>query len=284
MLKLFNYIDRPSPIHHLTGAAKVAAMMCWVMAAMITFDTRYLLILTVAAVVMFKVSQIHFSDVKILIIFSLVFVILNNVLIYLFSPEHGVTIYGSSTVLFAFTQRYTVTAQQLLYHANVFLKYTATIPIVILFVSTTQPSEFAASLNRIGVSYKVSYSVALALRYIPDIMKEFHDISLAQQARGVELSSKENVFKRLKNATGILLPLIMSSLDRIDVVSNAMELRCFGRNKKRTWYRAQPFQTGDYIAFVCCAILIGISIGLNILNGGRYWNPFCYYSVVIISK
>lgn len=71
-----------------------------------------------------------------------------------------------------------------------------------------------------------------------------------------------------------LMPLILSSLDRIEVVSNAMELRCFGREKTRTWYRAQPFLRNDYIAFFCGFLLIVISLLLNIPNGGRYWNPF----------
>ena len=274
MVKLFNFIDRKSPIHALTGASKLACMMCWIFAAMVTFDTRYLIFLTVAAVVLFQMSKIRLSDVKVLLIFTLVFLLLNNALIYLFSPEHGVTIYGSRTLLLHIVGRYTITSQQLLYHLNVVLKYTATIPVVMLFICTTQPSEFASSLNRIGVSYRISYSVSLALRYIPDVMKEFHDISLAQQARGVELSGKAGVFKRLKSATSILMPLILSSLDRIEVVSNAMELRCFGREKSRTWYREQPFLRNDYLAFICGFVLIAVSLLLNIPNGGRYWNPF----------
>ena len=274
MTTLFNYIPRPSPVHALTGAAKLMCMLCWTLAAMLSFDTRFLIVLTVMALILFRVSRIKLREVKVLLIFSLAFVLLNNVLIYLFSPEHGVTLYDSRTVLFHIAGRYTVTSQQLLYQLNVFLKYTATIPIVLLFVCTTQPSEFAASLNGIGVSYRVSYSVSLALRYIPDIMKEYRDISLAQQARGVELSNKENLFRRLKGVTAILLPLILSSLDRIEVVSTAMELRCFGKEKKRTWYRGRPFQTADYLVFALGALLLALSIGLNIVNGGRFWNPF----------
>lgn len=274
MIQLFNYIDRVSPIHRLTGASKLACMLCWVLAAMVTFDTRYLIVLTIFAMALFRVSKIKISEVKVILIFSLVFLFMNNLLIYLFSPEHGVSLYDSKTLLLVLTSRYTITAQQLLYHANVILKYTATIPVVILFVSTTQPSEFAASLNKIGVSYKISYSVSLALRYIPDVVDEYHSISLAQQARGVELSGKENIIKRLKGATAILMPLILSSMDRIEVVSNAMELRCFGKNPKRTWYRARKFTPLDYGTIVLGFALIGISLGLQILNGGRYWNPF----------
>ncbi len=274
MIKLFNYIPRKSPIHALTGASKFACMLCWTLAAMVTFDTRYLIVLTVLAFVMLRISNIRLRDVKALLIFTLVFLAMNNLLIYLFSPEHGVSIYGSRTVLLHLIGRYTITSQQLLYHLNVILKYTATIPVVILFVSTTQPSEFAASLNKLGVSYRVAYSVSLALRYIPDVLKEFHDISLAQQARGVELSGKESLVKRLKGAAAILMPLILSSLDRIEVVSNAMELRCFGKGNKRTWYRGQEFRSGDYMTISVGVALIAISILLNILNGSRYWNPF----------
>ena len=274
MINLFNYIPRKSVVHELTGAAKLVCMLCWTLAAMLTFDTRYLIVLTVAALILFRVSRIKLSEVKVLLIFSVVFVLLNNILIYLFAPEHGVTLYNSRTVLFHIVGRYTVTSQQLLYNLNVFLKYTATIPIVILFVSTTEPSEFAASLNKIGVSYRVSYSVSLALRYIPDILKEYHDISLAQQARGVELSGKESLIKRMKGATAILLPLILSSLERIEVVSTAMELRCFGKESKRTWYRGREFQRNDYLIFVLSVLLLVISIGLNILNGSRFWNPW----------
>lgn len=274
MIQLFNYIDRVSPIHKLTGASKLACMLCWVLAAMITFDTRYLIVLTIFALILFQVSKIKVSDVKVILIFSLVFLAMNNLLIYLFSPEHGVSIYDTRTVLFHIIGRYSITAQQLLYHANVILKYTSTIPVVILFISTTQPSEFAASLNKIGVSYKISYSVSLALRYIPDVLDEFHAISLAQQARGVELSGKESLVNRLKGATAILMPLILSSMERIEVVSNAMELRCFGKEKKRSWYRERKFTGFDYTTMILGFVLIGISIALQFVNGGRYWNPF----------
>ena len=170
--------------------------------------------------------------------------------------------------------RYVVTQEQLFYHLNLVLKYFATIPIVLLFVCTTNPSEFAASLNRIGVRYTIAYSVALALRYIPDIQKEYHEISQAQQARGIEMSRKQNLVKRLKSASAILIPLILSSMDRIEVISNAMELRGFGKNKKRTWYMGRPFRRADFAAMLLCALLLSASVVLNILNGGRFWNPF----------
>lgn len=63
----------------------------------------------------------------------------------------------------------------------------------------------------------------------------------------MELGSKEKLSARLKNSVNILLPLILSSLARIDTISNAMELRGFGKKKKRTWYVQRPFTRNDWL-------------------------------------
>ena len=271
---IFNYIDRESPIHRLTGATKLVCLLLWSFAAMMTYDTRLLAVLPVISIVLFIVSKIRLRDVRFMLGFTLVFMMLNNVLVFLFAPQHGVSLYGTKHVLFSLGGNYVVTKEQLFYHLNLVLKYLATIPIVLLFVCTTQPSEFAASLNRIGVSYSIAYSVSLALRYIPDIQREFHEISQAQQARGIEMSKKQSLVKRLKSAGAILIPLILSSMDRIDVISNAMLLRGFGKNKKRTWYMGRPFRKWDILAMMLCALLLAASVWLNARNGGRFWNPF----------
>ena len=274
MTNLFNYIDRPSPIHRLTGASKLFGLVLWSLAAMSGFHTPYLAVLTVGALALFKLSKIRLKDVSFMLGATMIFLVLNNLLIYLFSPEHGVEIYGSRTLLVELVGRYTITVEQLFYHLNVVLKYTSTIPIVLLFVCTTDPSEFASSLNRIGVSYRISYAVALALRYIPDIQREYRDISLAQQARGVEMSKKASLTSRLKSAGKILIPLVMSSLERIDTISNAMELRGFGKGKKRSWYSGKPFTKGDFLAIGVSVALMILSVLLTIFNGSRFFNPF----------
>lgn len=276
MTGFLNYIDRPSPIHRLTGATKLVFVLLWSFAAMLTYDTRMLAILPIISFVFFRMSGIKLRDVSFMLGFTAAFTILNNIMIYVISPQHGVGIYGTMHIAFGLPDigRYTLTYEQLMYHLNLMLKYLSTIPIILLFISTTNPSEFAASLNRIGVRYSIAYSVSLALRYIPDIQREYREISQAQQARGIEMSKKESLVKRLKSASAILIPLILSSMDRIEIISNAMELRGFGKNKKRTWYMGRKFAGADIAAMVIGAVLVLVSITLNIINGGRFWNPF----------
>lgn len=275
MSGIFNYIDRKSPIHTLTGASKLVGLILWSFAAMTTFDTRLLAVMPILAFILFGVSKIKFKDVSFLLWFTFVFMVLNNLLIFLFSPEHGTTIYGTRHIIWNGIGRWVITQEQLFYQLNVILKYLATIPVVILFVSTTDPSEFASSLNRIGVSYKIAYSVSLALRYIPDIQREYHEISVSQQARGLEMEAKkQSLIKRLKSAATLLFPLIVSSMERIETIANAMELRGFGKKKKRTWYSSRPFGKGDYAAMIISLLLLLLSLSLNLVNGGRYFNPF----------
>ena len=274
MINLFNYIDRPSVIHRLTGACKLVCLITWSLAAMTSFYTPLLIAMTIASFILFRIAKLKVKDISFMLGVMAVYIAMNNVLIFLFSPGHGTSIYGTETVLFKIAGPYVVTAEQLFYHLNVILKNICTIPIVLLFVCTTNPSEFAASLSRIGVSYRISYAIALALRYIPDIQREYRDISLAQQARGVEMSKKASLVSRLKSASSILIPLILSSLERIETISNAMELRGFGKSKKRTWYSGRKFSKMDILSMVACTLLMLLSFLLTYFNGNRYFNPF----------
>ncbi len=274
MINLFNYIDRPSPIHRLTGACKLVCLIAWSLAAMTSFYTPLLVAMTVASLLLFRIAQLKVKDISFMLGIMFAYIIMNNILIFLFSPNHGSSIYGTQTILFKLFGPYVITAEQLFYHLNVILKNACTIPIVLLFVCTTNPSEFAASLSRIGVSYRISYAVALALRYIPDIQREYRDISLAQQARGVEMSNKTSLVNRLKAASSILIPLILSSMERIETISNAMELRGFGKGKTRTWYSGRKFSTMDILGMAGCILLMAVSLLITYLNGGRYFNPF----------
>jgi len=139
---------------------------------------------------------------------------------------------------------------------------------------TTHPSQFASSLNQIGVPYKIAYSVSLTLRYIPDLQEEFFTIKMSQEARGMELSKKASLMQRIKGNLLIITPLIFSSLERIDTIATAMELRRFGKEKKRTWYSYQALKKGDYLTLLLAALFLVASLLLILQNQGRFYNPW----------
>lgn len=271
---MLEYTEIDSPIHKMTGATKLICLILWSLISMLTYNTYILVFMVLFSFFIFKISKIKFSQISFVFYFILVFLIINNIAIFIFSPYEGVKIYNSRTDLLHIVGPYTITVEQLFYQFNVTLKYFSIIPVALVFMVATNPSEFAASLNKIGVNYKIAYSVSIALRYIPDIQHEYNDISFAQQARGIDMSKKAKLTEKIKNSTAILMPLIFSSLERIETVSSAMELRAFGNKKKRTWYSQRDFKRNDYIAMSILIILFIVSIFISLRNGSRFYNPF----------
>ena len=272
--RMLSYIDVQSPVHSLCGATKLIILLFWSILVMVSFQTPMLIALALLGIIFFKISKIRFSDISFIVKLMSVFLLLNLVAVYIFSPEEGVSIYQSRTQILEGRGRFTLTAEQLLYELNIFLKYITIIPPAILLIVTTHPTEFAASLNRIGVPYTAAYAVSLTLRYIPDIQRDYEAISQSQQARGLELSSKASPLKRLKRTVPLLLPLIFSSLERIDIISRAMELRGFGKNKKRSWYSARPFSRADKVTLLIGTLIFALGIWYTFRTGNRFFNPF----------
>lgn len=274
MSRLLTYDPKDTWIHRLSGITKLIFFLAWSIVSMITYDTRVLVFMLVSSLIFFRVSKIEWKQISTVFKFILFFLCLNLLAVFLFSPYEGVKIYGTRTDLLHIAGNYTITTEQLFYELNIMIKYFTVIPAVLMFILTTNPSEFAASMNKIGISYKISYSIAIALRYVPDVQADFTKIKHAQEARGIEMSSKSGLIDRIKNVSAILFPLIFTSMDRIDVVSNAMELRGFGKNKKRTWYSGKKLTSKDITVIVVVFVFAVVSMLITFADGSRFYNPF----------
>ena len=268
------YIPRRSPVHALCGASKLAVFLLWSVLTMVGYDTRVMAVMCILGMICFGIAHIKLREVSFVCKMLIVFMIINLITIYLFAPEQGVAVYGTRHLIADGGGRWTVTWEQVFYEFNILLKYLMMVPPALALVMTTAPSEFAASLNRVGVPYSIAYAVSIALRYIPDVQRDWETISQAQQARGVELSAKASPAARLRAAAAILLPLVLSSIDRIDTISHAMELRSFGKNKKRTWYAARPFTRTDAAVLIAAVTLFALGAWITFKDGSRFYNPF----------
>ena len=273
--KLFDYVERDNWVFNMSGVTKLICFLLLSASVMFTYDIRSILVVMVLSFTVLRMSGITFRQIRGMLWAVILFLVVNFILTFVFDPDYGTEIYGTYHEVFRFSSRYVVTLEQGLYQLTKFFKYGSVIPLGMLFLLTTNPSEFAASLNGIKVSYKASYALALTLRYFPDTIRNYGDISIAQQSRGLDLSKKEKLGVRIKNIMNICVPLIFSTMDRIDVISNAMDLRSFGKHKKRTWYAKKPMAKLDYICIgVCCVILLAVILIATFINHGRFWNPF----------
>jgi energy-coupling factor transport system permease protein len=272
--KLLTYEKKDTWIDELCGLTKLLFFLCWSITSMMTYDTRILALMLILSLVIFKVSKTRWNQVGTVFKFILFFLTINIIAIFLFAPDQGTKIYGTEHILLPLAGKYAVTAEQLFYELNIILKYFVIVPSVFIFVVTTNPSEFAASLNRVGVSYNIGYAVAIALRYIPDVQDDFHKIKNAQEARGIEMSEKASLTDRIKRTASIIFPLIFTSMGRVDTISNAMELRGFGKNKKRTWYMGRKLKRNDYIVITVVILFMVTALSITYADGNRFYNPF----------
>jgi energy-coupling factor transport system permease protein len=274
-IKVFSYNIIDTPIHRLSGLSKFICFLLMTFSVMLSYDIRVILGIMAFSFIVLRVSKIKLSQIKIILIYVLIFLVANFILSYLFAPEQGPNIYGTYHEFGHIWGRWTLTWEQLLYQGTKTLKYASVIPLGIIFLFTTNPSEFASALSGVKVNYKAAYSVSLTLRYFPDIQREYNDISMAQQARGLDMSRKAKLSDRFKNALLIIVPLLFSTLDRVESISNAMDLRGFGKKKQRTWYARRPFRNLDKAAILVCGAIFAVSLCVSVLiNHSRFYNPF----------
>ena len=71
------------------------------------------------------------------------------------------------------------------------------------------------------------------------------------------------------------MPLIFSSLDKIETISTAMELRGFGSKKNRTWYSERKFKVSDYITVIIMVVISGNLSFTEKISSSQFLKFFC---------
>ena len=268
------YIEGDSIFHRLSGVSKILLFITWTMITVMFLDIRVFLVMAAISAIMLYFSQIPSKTLKPLLWIMVVFNIINVIFILLITPQYGSELVGTNTELINIGYAY-INKETLFYVLTISLKYAVLMPITAIFIFTTHPSEFASSLNKIGIPYKIAYAINIAFRYIPDVQREYRDILDAQQARGLAFHKGEgSIGEILRNYTTIFVPLVSSSIKRIETVSNAMELRSFGKKRKRTWYSYKKLKGIDF-AFISIFLLIfalAVYLKNNVITGFYY--PF----------
>jgi len=118
-----------------------------------------------------------------------------------------------------------------------------------LFVATTNTSQFVNSIMQIGVPYRYAYMIVTSMSLAPVFQIEASTVRNAQVARGLSIDSG-NVRKITKMARFTFMPLIMSALSKVDSLTISMEGRAFGIYKKRSYYRESKYRGSDILYFV----------------------------------
>ncbi|MHA1444058.1 MAG: energy-coupling factor transporter transmembrane component T family protein [Candidatus Hodarchaeales archaeon] len=128
-----------------------------------------------------------------------------------------------------------------------------------VFVDSTNPFDFAHSLTKIGIPYRIAYSLSLSLRFTPVLNTEIRIIRRAQQTRG--LNTNPNSFRGAFNVLKYtLFPLISSTLNRIRDITLSMEGRAFGLYEQRTSLKEIPLRLTDGLKLFTIILILSLLI------------------------
>lgn len=111
----------------------------------------------------------------------------------------------------------------ILYAAKLSLHLLLLVTLVFLYTTITPLEETLNFLQLKGLSRKQAYLLGAVFNILPSMLKNWHKIKRAQQARGLDLQG--NILLRLQALLPSLLPLIITTLYAASQRTIALELK-----------------------------------------------------------
>jgi energy-coupling factor transport system permease protein len=134
----------------------------------------------------------------------------------------------------------------------------ATMPLVLMLTVTRMSDLTNVFVQKLHIPFKYTFAFITALRFIPIFENEMNGIIEAQTARGVEFDTK-NPIKKLKLVLPLCVPLLISSVKRIEGGAISAELRGFNVRQKNSGYKKYYFKVIDYSIMLMSVIVLVVS-------------------------
>ncbi|MCC4422719.1 energy-coupling factor transporter transmembrane protein EcfT [Limosilactobacillus reuteri] len=234
-------------LQRLNGTTKIILLLSSLCLIMISFDIRILLPIFILNFAFLLSIHPKWQQIRGLTYFIIWMNLLNIFLMYLVTPTIGTNVIGHETIWLRIVGRYVITPETLFYLGVRLLKVCSMFVSSLWFILSITPSELGYGLYRLHVPYKICTVVSLGLRSVPDVLRNYNEIKNSLQMRGLELDSKKTpLLKRLKQSVSILIPLLLSSFEKVERIADAMDLRLYGINKQRSYYTYQKPTKNDY--------------------------------------
>lgn len=135
----------------------------------------------------------------------------------------------------------------------------ATMPLVIMLTVTKMTDLTNVFVQKLHIPYKYTFAFITALRFIPIFENEMRGIMEAQTARGVEFDTK-NPLKKVRLILPICVPLLISSVKRIEGSAISAELRGFNLRNRNSGYKKYFFTASDYLVILLAVGVLFISV------------------------
>lgn len=250
-MTLFLYIDRPTFMHRLNPIVKVLGMLCFFVAAFVSQRPVVMLPVASGVAVLIVLANALPNVRRLRLLFVLVFVM--TFVIWTLFFRGGVPLIAWGPV--------SVSATGLQFALGMAIKLATFLGVGVLFLSTTKIEEFAYALTRVGMPYKLGFTLTLAFRLVPVFLDAAVTVVQAQRCRGFNFD-EGNLVQRMRRYVPVIVPVFMGALRRADAMAMALEARGFQSHKPRTAFEQFPFRASDAAALLVAVSVAGTYIAL----------------------
>lgn len=241
------YIPLNSKIHKMNSISKIVCLLLFLVLLFID-DIILLGLLTILTLIMMILSKIplklylkSISGLKILFIFLILIALIFHDSWYIMITSIVKIILG---VLYTMILTYTTSKSEINYGLERVFS-----PLSILRIPVKQ----------------MSLSLTLALRFVPTIFEQTEKIMKSQASRGIDFRHT-NIKGKVIAISSMMVPMFILSSKRADVVADAMEVRLYNQDTKRTNYRFNKWHSiDDNMVLVHIALLVYFVVRVIVL-------------------
>lgn len=163
-----------------------------------------------------------------------------------------------------------ITETGILWSIGMGLRIATLVMLSVFYLFTTSPREMAMALKGIGLPFSIGFLISLIFRFIPLVKNDLATIREAQMVRGVRWD-RGSLFTKLKAYAALIIPLIFTSLKRVQLIANALDSKGFQiRNRKHRYYRMPRWKGQEIAWIVISACLVGLCLYLARLHPNLY--------------
>lgn len=119
---------------------------------------------------------------------------------------------------------------------------------------TTTPRDLTKGCEKLAQPLKklrvpveeAALTLLLAMRFVPLLQLELRNIVDAQKSRGIDFNDG-NLKLRIENFLSVLVPALLATIKRADILADAMSARGFQPGQPRSEYKVIQFSNMDYL-------------------------------------
>jgi energy-coupling factor transport system permease protein len=254
-MPLFLYIDRSTFLHRLNPIVKVLGMLCFFVAAFVTQAPEVAVPVLAGAAVLIQLAGAWANIRRLRVLFVMVFLMTFIIWTLFFRGGTPLVQWGPIGI----------SSAGLRFALGMAMKLTTFLGVGIVFLSTTKIEEFAYALTRVGVPYKLGFTMTLAFRLVPVFLDAAGTVVQAQRCRGFNFD-EGNLLQRMRRYVPVIVPVFMGALRRADGMAMALEARGFQSARRRTTYEHYQFRPSDALALLAAVAVAVLYIALAYLG------------------